>query len=93
MTGYLQSTLTYYFSCITSELNAKLATGTNSFSFDTSALFSADPSTTYGMYENAVKGGLMTPNEARKKLGLPAIAGGDQLVNLNKVVTGGNNPK
>ena len=81
MLTYLQSTLTYYFKCITSELDAKLATGNHHFNFDTSKLFTADTTIMFKMYENAIKNGLLTPNEARSKLGLPPIEGGDKLQN------------
>lgn len=81
MLSYLQSTLTYYFKCITSELDAKLATGNHHFNFDTSKLFTADTTIMYKMYENAIQNGLLTPNEARSKLGLPPIEGGDKLQN------------
>lgn len=84
MLNYLQSTLTYYFRCITSELDAKLATGNYHFTFDTSKLFTADPTTMYSMYEDAIKNGLLTPNEARSKLGLPAVDGGDKLQGLDQ---------
>lgn len=73
MLNYLQSTLTYYFRCITSELDAKLATGTHKFSFDTSSLFTADPQAQFSMYEDAINAGLLTINEARQKLGLPPL--------------------
>ena len=81
MLSYLQSTLTYYFKCITSELDAKLATGNHHFNFDTSKLFTADTTIMYKMYENAIQNSLLTPNEARSKLGLPPIEGGDKLQN------------
>lgn len=73
---YLQSTLIYYFKAITSELDTKLATQGNSFSIDTTALFTADPATQYALYENAVTAGIMTAEEAREKLGLPPVANG-----------------
>lgn len=84
MLSYLQSTLTYYFKCITSELDAKLATSNYHFNFDTSKLFTADTTVMYKMYENAIKNGLLTPNEARQKLGLPAVDGGDRLQGLEQ---------
>ncbi len=84
MLTYLQSTLTYYFKCLTSELDAKLATGNHHFNFDTSKLFTADTTVMYKMYENAIKNGLLTPNEARAKLGLPAVDGGDRLQGLEQ---------
>lgn len=79
MLNYLQSTLTYYFKCIVSELDAKLASQNNNFTFDTSSLFTSDPTVSFMMYENAVKNGLLTPNEARIKLGLKPLNGGDNL--------------
>lgn len=81
MLTYLQSTLTYYFKCLTSELDAKLATGNHHFNFDTSKLFTADTTIMFKMYEDAIKNSLLTPNEARSKLGLPPIEGGDKLQN------------
>lgn len=90
MLNYLQSTLTYYFRCITSELDAKLATGNYHFSFDTSKLFTADTTIMYKMYENAIKNGLLTPNEARSKLGLPPITGGDSLQGIEQPSTNEN---
>lgn len=82
MLNYIQSTLSYYFRCITSELDFKLASANYSFNFDTSNFFSTDPNTTnliHDMYINDVKGGIMTLNEARAKLGLDPIDGGDRL--------------
>lgn len=79
MLNYLQSTLTFYFRCITSELDAKIASQNNNFTFDTSSLFTADPTVSFKMYEDAVINGLLTPNEARIKLGLKPLAGGDNL--------------
>lgn len=82
MLNYIQSTLSYYFRCITSELDFKLASANYSFNFDTSNFFSTDPNTTnliHDMYINDVKGGIMTLNEARAKLGLAPVDGGDRL--------------
>ncbi|NMV55525.1 phage portal protein [Lactobacillus reuteri] len=84
MLSYLQSTLTYYFRCITSELDAKLATGNYHFNFDTSKLFTADTTVMFNMYESAIKNNLLTPNEARNKLGLPPVEGGDQLQSFSQ---------
>lgn len=77
---YLQNTLIHYFTSFTSELNAKLATGTRSFEFDTEQLFSADPSTMQQLAIGGLQGGVYTINEARQKLGLPAVSGGDTLI-------------
>lgn len=79
MLNYLQSTLTYYFKCIVSELDAKIASQNNNFTFDTSSLFTADPTVSFKMYEDAVINGLLTPNEARIKMGLKPLNGGDNL--------------
>ena len=79
MLNYLQSTLTFYYKCLISELNAKIASQNNNFTFDTSSLFTADPTVSFKMYENAVVNGLLTPNEARIKLGLKPLNGGDNL--------------
>ena len=84
MLNYLQSTLTYYFRCITSELDAKLATGTHKFSFDTSSLFTADPQAQFSMYEDAINAGLLTINEARQKLGLPPLPDGELIEKKGK---------
>lgn len=86
MLNYIQSSLSYYFRCITSELDFKLASANYSFNFDTSNFFSTDPNTTniiHDRYINDVKGGIMTPNEARSKLGLAPIDGGDKLQGLD----------
>lgn len=90
MLNYIQSTLSYYFRCITSELDFKLASANYSFNFDTSNFFSTDPNTTnliHDMYINDVKGGIMTLNEARSKLGLPAVDGGDRLQGAEQTTT------
>lgn len=77
---YLQNTLVQYFSCFTSELDAKLSTGDNRFSFNTDKLFSADPATMQKLAIDGLQGGLLTTNEARDKLNLPPIAGGDEIM-------------
>lgn len=77
---YLQNTLVQYFACWTSELDAKLATGTNSFGFNTDALFTADPATMQSLAKDGVINSLRTINEARTMLGLPAVDGGDVLM-------------
>lgn len=77
---YLQNTLVQYFACWTSELDAKLSTGDNRFSFNTDKLFSADPATMQKLAIDGLQGGLLTTNEARDKLNLPPIAGGDEIM-------------
>lgn len=74
---YLQNTLTHYFGCFVSELDKKLE---NTFKFNTDRLMEADPETVTTNTLNLVKGSLLTVNEGRAKLGLPAMAGGDRLL-------------
>lgn len=47
--------------------------------FDFDALLRSDKKTMYESYKSAVNGSLMTPNEARKSLGLVPVDGGDTL--------------
>ncbi|QXG58269.1 phage portal protein [Lacticaseibacillus casei] len=90
---YLQNTLIQYFTCFTSEMDAKLATGDNRFSFNTDKLFSADPATMQELAIKGIQGGVYTVNEARAKLNLPRIEGGDDILAslnftpLNNLVT------
>lgn len=90
---YLQNTLIQYFTCFTSEMDAKLATGDNRFSFNTDKLFSADPATMQELAIKGIQGGVYTINEARAKLNLPRIEGGDDILAslnftpLNNLVT------
>lgn len=49
-------------------------------------LFSVDPETTTENVIKAVQGGVLTINEGRKRMNLPAVDGGDSLlVSLNYV--------
>lgn len=77
---YLQNTLVQYFAAFTSELNAKLATGEKRFVFNTDQLFSADPATMQKLAVTGLQGGVYTTNEARAKLGLPPVDGGDAVM-------------
>ena len=45
--------------------------------FDTSELLRATPQERYTAYETAIKAGIMCPNEARQREGLPAYEGGE----------------
>lgn len=78
--SYLQNTLIHYFTSFTSELDAKLSTGTRLFDFDTEKLFSADPTTMQKLAVDGLQGGIYTINEARAKMGLPEVAGGDTVI-------------
>jgi hypothetical protein len=74
-------------------MDAKLATGDNRFSFNTDKLFSADPATMQELAIKGIQGGVYTVNEARAKLNLPRIEGGDDILAslnftpLNNLVT------
>ena len=48
--------------------------------FGTNAMLRTDPKTQIETLKSAVSGWLMTPNEAREELDLPAVEGGDQLI-------------
>jgi HK97 family phage portal protein len=48
--------------------------------FGTSTMLRTDPKTQIETLKSAVSGWLMTPNEAREELDLPAVEGGDQLI-------------
>jgi HK97 family phage portal protein len=74
---YLQNTLVQYFACFASELDAKVSAGDKRFSFNTDRLFSADPVTMQKLAVTGLQGGVLTTNEARKKMGLPKVANGD----------------
>jgi HK97 family phage portal protein len=78
--AYLQNTLVQYFAAFTSELNAKLSTGDKRFTFNTDQLFSADPATMQKLAVTGLQGGVYTTNEARAKLGLPPVNGGDAVM-------------
>lgn len=86
--NYINGTLSHYFNVFTAELNFKILGDADkqSFSFNTDRLFSVDPETATENAIKAVQGGVLTINEARKKLNLPDVDGGDQLlVSLNYV--------
>lgn len=84
--NYINGTLSHYFNVFTAELNFKILSSADrqNFRFSTDRLFSVDPETTA---ENAIKevqGGILTINEARKKMNLPSVKGGDNiLISLN----------
>lgn len=83
---YINSTLNHYFSVFSSELGFKLLRGDqkHNFGFNTDGLFNTNPQTSLKSVVQAVQGSLLTINEGRKKLNLPEMEGGDQLlVSLN----------
>lgn len=73
---YLQNTLTHYLKAFESELYNKLETDIT-FNVDR---FTSDAQTTLENAVKAVQGSLMTVNEARLKIGLEPIEGGDRLL-------------
>lgn len=86
--NYINGTLSHYFNVFTAELDFKLLSHADkqSFRFNTDRLFSVDPETTTQNVIKAVQGGVLTINEGRKKMNLPAVDGGDSLlVSLNYV--------
>lgn len=78
---YLKGTLQHYFDCFTSELNFKL---NKVFNFNTDKLLSLDPQDQQAMEIDGFGGGVLSRNEARDKLGLPATDDGNIFVNINK---------
>lgn len=78
--AYLQQTLTQYFAAFSSELDMKLSTGDNRFNFNTDRLFSADPESMLKLAAEGLQGGIYTTNEAREKLGLPPVDGGNEVM-------------
>lgn len=52
---------------------------TTELKFDFSTLLRPDEAERMKSYREAINGGIMTPNEARKREGLPAMEGGDSL--------------
>lgn len=86
--NYVNGTLRHWFDTFSSELDFKLLSGADkyNFSFNTDVLLTTDPN---AVLENAIKGiqgGVLTINEAREKMNLPPVDGGNTLlVSLNYV--------
>jgi len=84
--NYVNGTLRHWFDTFSSELNFKLLSGADkyNFSFNTDVLLTTEPN---AVLENAIKGiqgGVLTINEAREKMNLPPVDGGNNLlVSLN----------
>ena len=67
------------------EMNRKLLTDQEravgyEFRFDMNAIYRADTATTANKYQMAIRGGWLTPNEARRTEGLPPDENGDKLM-------------
>ena len=73
------------------EMNRKLLTDQEraagyEFRFDMNAIYRADTSTTANKYQMAIRGGWMTPNEARRNEGLPPDDNGDKLMASRDII-------
>lgn len=82
--SYLQNTLSHYFAVFTSELNIKLLSYpdniSKSFAFNTNAILQVSEEKLIELLTKSVQGSMMTINEARKRLGLQPVDGGDTLI-------------
>lgn len=78
---YLQNTLLHHCEVFSAELNRKLLESNQyTFKLDTQRLLQGDPEEELASIVKSVQGSIMTVNEARKKLKLPAVNGGDRLL-------------
>ncbi len=75
---YLQNSLSNYFAVFESEINSKLA---GVYTFNTDKYFNADPVTNQQLVVDGYQGGILTLNEARKKLNLESSEYGDSFFN------------
>lgn len=82
--SYLQGTLSHYFAVFTSELNIKLLSYPDNvakfFNFNTNAILQVTEEKLIELLTKSVQGSMMTINEARKRLGLQPVEGGDKLL-------------
>lgn len=83
--SFLVDTLLYIVKQYEEEIGYKLLTDSEEAAgyhvkFNTGVILRADQQTQISTLQTAVSGFLMTPNEAREKLDLPAKDGGDQLI-------------
>lgn len=78
---FVKHTLSAYAARLEQEASRKLITRGEPYctriSFD--AMLRADLQTRYSAYSTAITAGILTPNEARAKEGLPAVQGGDEI--------------
>ncbi|CAB4196250.1 COG4695 Phage-related protein [uncultured Caudovirales phage] len=80
MLGFLTITLAPLLAKIESEVNRKLFKGSQFYaSHDKEALTAMDAKTVAELYSKMITSGVMTPNEARNKLHMEDLEGGDQL--------------
>ena len=78
---FITHTLYPFISMFESEFNRKLCHGTNiRIDFDESFLIRTDKAAQANYLNTLVKGGILSINEARAQLGLPAIDGGDKVM-------------
>lgn len=78
-------------SSITRHLMPRTEWGNIEIEFDFDALLRADQSARYDGYSKAIQSGQMTPNEARRKEGRPAMDGGDKIYLNGTLVPAGLN--
>ncbi len=82
--AYLRDSLSHYFNCFTSELNIKLIdyplNRTSKFKFNTDRLLETTLQQLMEFLIKGVQGSILTINEARRKLKLPPVANGDELL-------------
>lgn len=81
---YLERTIIPIVRMYEAQLDRKLLTWEDArkgyhFHFETSDLVTADQQSRSVMYQNMVRSGIATPNEMRRREGLPDLDGGDQL--------------
>lgn len=94
---FVKHTLAAYAARLEQEASRKLITRGEPYctriSFD--AMLRADLQTRYSAYSTAITAGILTPNEARAKEGLPAVQGGDEIrlpLNTEAPAAGGGVP-
>lgn len=80
MLGFLMTSINPWLERIESELNRKLFMGSQfDVEFDREGLIVLDSKSKAELFQKLINSGVMTPNEARRKLNLPDMEGGDQL--------------
>lgn len=78
---YLKNTLIHYFNSFLGELNDKLLNEDDEvFQFNTDYLMELDPESKISNLIKQVQGSLLTVNEARAKMGLMPVNGGERLL-------------
>ncbi|MGX4764246.1 phage portal protein [Holzapfeliella sp. JNUCC 72] len=81
--NYINTTLSHYFNSFTAELGFKLLAGSKqayNFRFNADRLLNVDPVTNLKNSIQGVQGSIYTINEARQKVNLEPVEGGDKLL-------------